>query len=227
MREPRDLPEYDPYEDGGEDTSRGKNIPRGLEDHTTEQERSGDAMKEDNYGYSRDYGEEVSEDEQLVNRDDYRLPPPERSVRYTSHFERYPQQTQEDNPYGNPQEDGLEDNLEDYSDKYKGYTSRATPDLSKYSTSYRAQDDAGESNWPDFLKTREVQIFYSLLSMIVAWTTGVGIVLPAYYLFYLDKKVEKDTAAKVINWVAFIVPIAVLFFYVLLLLIALVAVDAG
>lgn len=74
-----------------------------------------------------------------------------------------------------------------------------------------------ESNWPVFLIGKGNQLFFSIVSLIVSLGTGLGIILPFYYLFVLDKSHKKDTASKVINWVAFALPLMVVFFFFALL----------
>lgn len=69
----------------------------------------------------------------------------------------------------------------------------------------RKQDD--ESNWPDFLVSKGNQLFFSIAGLVATLTFGAGIIFPIYYLFILDDSEHKYKASKVINWVAFIVPV--------------------
>lgn len=86
----------------------------------------------------------------------------------------------------------------------------------------------GESNWPSFLKEKGNQLFFSFVSLMLTLSLGAGIVLPIYYLFVLDGSVEKDNVSKVINWVAFIVPLVLVFLlFITMIVAAAMGFDAG
>lgn len=88
-------------------------------------------------------------------------------------------------------------------------------------------DNAGSSNWPDFLKTQGNQLFFAIINLVVSLGTGIGIILPFYYLFILDDSYEKDKASKVINWVALLLPLIVLFLFIIVSLFAIAVGSAG
>lgn len=88
-------------------------------------------------------------------------------------------------------------------------------------------DNAGGSNWPEFLKTQGNQLFFAIISLVVSLGTGIGIILPFYYLFILDDSYEKDKASKVINWVALLLPLIVLFLFIIVSLFAIAVGSAG
>lgn len=88
-------------------------------------------------------------------------------------------------------------------------------------------DNAGSSNWPEFLKTQGNQLFFAIISLVVSLGTGIGIILPFYYLFILDNSYEKDKASKVINWVALLLPLIVLFLFIIVSLFAIAVGSAG
>lgn len=83
------------------------------------------------------------------------------------------------------------------------------------------------SNWPDFLKTQGNQLFFAIINLVVSLGTGIGIILPFYYLFILDDSYEKDKASKVINWVALLLPLIVLFLFIIVSLFAIAVGSAG
>lgn len=85
----------------------------------------------------------------------------------------------------------------------------------------------GNSNWPEFLKTQGNQLFFAIINLVVSLFTGIGIILPFYYLFILDDSYEKDKASKVINWVALLLPLAALFLFIIVSLFAIVVGSTG
>lgn len=85
----------------------------------------------------------------------------------------------------------------------------------------------GSSNWPEFLKTQGNQLFFAIINLVVSLFTGIGIILPFYYLFILDNSYEKDKASKVINWVALLLPLIVLFLFVIVSLFAVAVGSTG
>lgn len=73
------------------------------------------------------------------------------------------------------------------------------------------------SNWPDLLVEENSQRLYGMGSLIAGFTTTgiVGIGMAIYFLFILDDSIEKDRAAKIMNWISLIIPII---FYLLMFL---------
>lgn len=126
-------------------------------------------------------------------------------------------------PFDRADENSTED-LTMYSDESSQQEDYPYPSGAE-ETSYSPQRNASlykrehreESNWPVFLIGKGNQLFFSIVSLIVSLGTGLGIILPFYYLFVLDKSHKKDTASKVINWVAFALPLMVVFFFFALL----------
>lgn len=84
---------------------------------------------------------------------------------------------------------------------------------SEYSNNVYANDNSvkgGQGNWPDFLVDKKNQQIYGVLSILLTMFLGVlAIIMPIYYLFILDKDVdiEKDGAAKVMSYIALLLPI--------------------
>lgn len=73
------------------------------------------------------------------------------------------------------------------------------------------------SNWPDLLVEEGNQQLYGVGSLIAGFTTTgiVGIGMAIYFLFILDDSIEKNRAAKIMNWISLIIPII---FYLLMFL---------
>lgn len=83
-----------------------------------------------------------------------------------------------------------------------------------------ANSEGRQGNWPDFLVEKKNQQIYGVLSILLTMFFGIlAIIMPIYYLFILDNDVdiEKDGAAKVMSYIALLLPIvstllAILFF---------------
>lgn len=86
---------------------------------------------------------------------------------------------------------------------------------------------SGSSNWPEFLKTQGNQLFFAMINLVISLGTGIGIILPFYYLFILDDSYKKDKASKVINWVALLLPLIALFLFVIVSLFAVAVGSTG
>lgn len=77
-------------------------------------------------------------------------------------------------------------------------------------------------SWPTWLVDSRNQIMFSIVSIVLSLSFGVGFIPAAYHLFVLDDSHEKDGFAKALNIAAFIIPLLgfVLFFFFMLFLIA-------
>lgn len=101
---------------------------------------------------------------------------------------------------------------------------------SGYGTSGNGVNSANSANgvektwrsWPTWLVDSRNQIMFSIVSIVLSLSFGVGFIPAAYHLFVLDDSHEKDGFAKALNIAAFIIPLLgfVLFFFFMLFLIA-------
>ena len=82
----------------------------------------------------------------------------------------------------------------------------------QYAYQYASQHSVPQqkkSNWPQFLIDSSAQQLYGFLALGIGLATGglVGLIMSCYYLFLLDDSVEKDSTAKVLNWISFWIPV--------------------
>ena len=93
-------------------------------------------------------------------------------------------------------------------DKYESTlydnNSYAYQNVPQHTVSYQEK-----SNWPQFLIDSSAQQLYGFLALGIGLVTGglVGLIMSCYYLFLLDDSVEKDSTAKVLNWISFWIPV--------------------
>lgn len=213
MSNPRDLPNHSPYDEDNQ---------KEYTDQDTYQDDQPEYLDDQDY----DHSDQLDED--YHTREAQRLPRPQwtdnpQEDNYQdaqvdgSYEDTQPENTsqyvQEDVDYVEPDSSQVED-----TDNHDRKDSQQ--DNSHSDSNHLGSSSHKESNWPEFLKPKQNQLFYAFVSMVVAWTTGIGLILPAYYLFLLDDKVEKDKASKVIHWVALVVPLFFVFVFIIAALVA-------
>lgn len=57
-----------------------------------------------------------------------------------------------------------------------------------------------DSNWATWLIDRENQRLFTLIALLTTMSSGIGVGLAAYYLFYLDDSKKKDKASVMMSW---------------------------
>lgn len=112
-----------------------------------------------------------------------------------------------DNSYGSYNSDSGDKSRDgDYVSypEYQAATGASSADEGAYGTK-----DIG--NWPESLVPAEKQKTLGIVSLLLTIFLGfIGMFPSGYYLFYLDNSVEKNDAAKLLNKLAFFIPIVML-----------------
>ena len=57
-----------------------------------------------------------------------------------------------------------------------------------------------DSNWATWLVDKENQRLFTLIALLTTMSSGIGVGLAAYYLFYLDDSRKKDKASVMMSW---------------------------
>lgn len=63
-----------------------------------------------------------------------------------------------------------------------------------------ASIDEKDSNWATWLVDKENQRLFTLIALLTTMSSGIGVGLAAYYLFYLDGSRDKDKASVMMSW---------------------------
>lgn len=80
-----------------------------------------------------------------------------------------------------------------------------------YSADEGAYNTKDIGNWPESLVPAEKQKTLGIVSLLLTIFLGfIGMFPSGYYLYYLDNSVEKDDTAKLLNKIAFFIPVVML-----------------
>lgn len=104
----------------------------------------------------------------------------------------------DDEHYSSPHQDEIQwdDSDDDTPDAHQEDEDTA----SRVTSPEDASIDEKDSNWATWLIDRENQRLFTLIALLTTMSSGIGVGLAAYYLFYLDDSQKKDKASVMMSW---------------------------